>query len=148
MTMDEEIKQFEKQQKGILSQMFDWFHGIGPKEPETYTPEEAFRAQLRDQQRTLEEQLQFAKRVIQDGRQARTFLDDPFVKTLHEALKIQVRERADQTISTAKSMEDVSYARGWKDGVSEYFTKLETLVKLGRGAEETLVSLTKRQPGG
>lgn len=148
MNYQEQVDQFQKSCQGLIREMSDWFHGIGSSKLEEFTPEQAFEEQLRQEQRNLEEQLQFTKRVIQDGRQARQFLNDPFVQTLREALRLQVREKANETLDTAKGMEDIKYAKGWKDGVQAFFSKLETLIKLGDGAEKTLVSLTREKTPG
>lgn len=144
MTYQDQVNKFRQQCSGLIQEMHDWFHGLGNEARKQYTPEQAFQVQMQEQAKTLQDQLAFAKRAIQDGRKAQEFLHDEFHRTLLQTIHTQFQGMADKALTTAKSMEDVAYARGWKDGATEFFSKLEGLVRIGKGAEEVIVSLTKQ----
>ena len=143
MTYQEQVNKFQAQCSGLIQDMQNWFHGLGSEQKKTYTPEQAFQATMQEQAKTLADQLAFTKRAIQDGRKAQEFLKDEFVKTLIEKYKQQFHEMAEKATANAKSMDDIYYARGWKAGATEFFAMLEGLIRIGKGAEETLVQLTK-----
>lgn len=147
MTFQEQVNNFQKTCTGLIQEMHDWFFGLDTKGEKTYTPEEALLHQMREQAQTLEQQVAFTKRAIQDGRQAQEFLKNEFIQTLMLSIRNKRAGLPEQTIKQAKTMEEVTYARGYLEGSDVLLERLETIVRIGKAAETQLVALTKRQGG-